>query len=97
MTQRQYRQRKLRQGLGNRRLFEPVQSADGEEWYDADAYQPQEYNVPGENLIPTWYARMYVMPFDAVAHAAFSNTMAMGTSWKHSEGSDLQMGSQVEG
>jgi hypothetical protein len=41
MTQRQDRQRKLRQGLYNRRMFEPVQSADGEEWYDADAYQPQ--------------------------------------------------------
>lgn len=53
-----------------------MQSADGEEWYDADAYQPQEYKVPDENLMPTWYARMYVMPFDAVAHAAFSKTMA---------------------
>ena len=40
-TQRQDRQRKLRQGLYNRRMFEPVQSADGEEWHDADAYKPQ--------------------------------------------------------
>ena len=55
-----------------------LHSADGEEWYDADAYQPQEYKVPDENLMPTWYARMYVMPFDAVAHAAFSKTMARG-------------------
>ena len=78
MTQRQDRQRKLRQGLYNRRLFEPVPSADGEEWYDADAYQPQEYKVPDENLMPTWYARMYVMPFDAVAHAACAKTMARG-------------------
>ena len=77
-TQRQDRQRKLRQGLYNRRIFEPVQSADGEEWYDADAYQPQEYKVPDENLMPTWYALMYVMMFDEVAHAAFSKTMARG-------------------
>ena len=97
MTQRQNRQRKLRQGLYNRRLFEPVQSADGEEWYDADAYQPQEYKVPDENLMPTWYARMYVMPFDRVAHAAFFKYYGEGTYWKHSSGSDLQMGSQVEG
>ena len=55
-----------------------MQSADGEEWYDADAYQPQEYKVPDENLMPTWYARVYVMPFDEVAHAAFSKTMARG-------------------
>ena len=97
MTQRQDRQRKLRQGLYNRRMFEPVQSADGEEWYDADAYQPQEYKVPDENLMPTWYARMYVMPFDEVAHAAISKTMAMGASWNNSEGSDLQMGNQAQG
>ena len=77
MTQRQDRQRKFRQGLYNRRIFEPVQSVDGEEWYDADAYQPQEYKVPDENLMPTWYARMYVMLFDAVAHAAFSKTMGL--------------------
>ena len=76
---------------------EPVQSADGEEWYDADAAQPQEYKVPDENLMPTWYARMYVMPFDAVAHAACFKDYGEGTSWKHSEGSDLQMGSQAEG
>ena len=43
---------------------------------DVDAYQPQEYKVPDDNLMPTWHARMYVMPFDAAAHAAFSNTMA---------------------
>ena len=51
MTQGQDRHRKLRQGLYNRRVFEPLQSADGGEWYDADAYQPQE--VPDENLMPT--------------------------------------------
>ena len=28
--------------------------------------------------MPICYARMYVMSFDAVAHAAFSNTMARG-------------------
>ena len=55
-----------------------MQSADGEEWYDADAYQPQDYKVPDENLMPTWYARVYVMPFDEVAHTAFSKTMARG-------------------
>ena len=77
-TQRQYRHRKLRQGLYNRRTFEPVQSADGEEWCDADAYQPQEYKVPDENLMPTWYARMYVMPFDEVAHAAFFQILWRG-------------------
>ena len=53
-----------------------MQSADGEEWYDPDAYPPQEYKAPDENLMPTWYARMYAMPLDAVAHAAFSKTMA---------------------
>ena len=74
-----------------------MQSADGEEWYDADAYQPQEYKVPDENLMPTWYARMYVMPFDEVEHADFFKYYGEGASWKHSEGSDLQMGSQVEG
>ena len=97
MTQRQYRQRKLRQGLYNRRIFDPVQSADGKEWYDADAYQPQEYRVPDENRMPTWYARACVMPFDAVAHAAFFKDYGEGTPWKHSEGSDLQVGSQAEG
>jgi hypothetical protein len=30
--------------------FEPVQSAHGEEWYDACAYQPQDCKVPDENL-----------------------------------------------
>ena len=78
-------------------MFEAMQSADGEEWYDADAYQPHEYKVPDKNLMPTWYARMYVMPFDAVAHAAFFKYYGEGTAWKHSEGSDLQMGSQAEG
>ena len=78
LTKRQERQRKLRQNLYNRRCFDPVQSADGEEWYDADAHQPQEYKVPDEILMPTWYARMYAMPFDEVARAAFSNTMARG-------------------
>ena len=96
MAQRRDRQRKRRQSLYNRRIVEPVQSADGEEWYDADAFQPQEYKVPDENLIPTWYARKYLMPFDAVAHAAFFTYYGEGTSWKHSEGSDLQMGSQAE-
>ena len=58
------RQCKLRQNLYNRRCFDPAQSADGEEWYDADAHQPQEYKVPDEIFMPTWYARMYAMPFE---------------------------------
>ncbi|MFM7988991.1 MAG: hypothetical protein ACKPKO_57730, partial [Candidatus Fonsibacter sp.] len=36
LTKRQERQRKLRQNLYNRRFFVSVQSAYGEEWYDAD-------------------------------------------------------------
>ena len=53
--------------------------------------------MPDENLMPTWYVRMYVMPFDEVAHAAFFKDYGEGASWKHSKGSDLQMGSQAEG
>ena len=47
-------------------------------WYDAEAYLPQEYKAPEEFLMPTWYACVYVMPFDEVAHAALSKTMARG-------------------
>ena len=74
-----------------------MQSADGEEWYDADAYQPQEYKVPDENLMPTWCVCMYVMTFDKVAHAAFSNTMARGRLGSMPQAQIFQMGSQDEG
>ena len=34
--------------------------------------------MPDEVFMPTWYARVYVMLFDDVAHAAFLKTMAKG-------------------
>jgi hypothetical protein len=50
-TARQNRQRKLRQNLLHCRCFEPVITADGEECFGADAYQPQEYKAPDEYLM----------------------------------------------
>ena len=50
-TCRQNRQRKLRQNLFHRRCFELVLNAGGEEWFDAEACEPQEYEAPDEYLM----------------------------------------------
>ena len=53
-------------------------TVDCNAWYDAEAHLPQAYKAPDDHLMAIGFARMSVIPYDEVAHRAFSASMARG-------------------